>query len=260
MKGLLNGSRHEVGVYERIAARGVEGGCIRPGGLALTERALSLCAFPLGSRILDVGCGTGATVAHLRARRGFLALGVDPSLLMIQQGVAGNESLPLLQASGECLPFSDGCLDGVLAECSLSLAADPGRVLRECRRVLKAGGKLLLSDVYARNAAAVSELRSLSENCCVAGASSRDEILRNLADCGFTVLAWEDHSTALKLFAAQLTLSHGSLNTLWCPPAADRECAGPPIEEAAARARLGYFLAVAEKSPLNVVDFKGGAG
>ncbi len=235
-------------VYERIAAGGVTGGFIRPGGVALTERALSLCAFPPGSRLLDVGCGTGATVEHLIVRHGFLAAGVDPSLPMLAQGLARNRLLPLIRAAGESLPLFDGQWDGVLAECSLSLTRDPDAALRECRRVLRRGGKLILSDVYVRDVRAIPELQALSVHSCLTGALSHDELMGKLEYAGFVVLAWEDHSPALKHFAAQLILSRGPGRSFRCSLTDADPPDGLKIEQAVSRARLGYFLAIAEKS------------
>ena len=140
-KEVLMANSGECKVYERIAASGVTDGFIRPGGLALTERALSLCAFPPGSRLLDVGCGTGTTVEHLIERFGFFAAGVDPSLPMVAQGRARNGLLPLVRAAGESLPFPDAQWDGVLAECSLSLSRNPERFLRECLPCSKGRGQ-----------------------------------------------------------------------------------------------------------------------
>ena len=235
-------------VYERIAASGVTGGFIRPGGLALTERALALCAFSPGSRLLDVGCGTGATVEHLIGRHGFLAAGIDPSFAMLAQGRARNPFLPLIRAQGETLPFFDGEWDGVLAECSLSLARNPDAALRECRRVLRRGGKLILSDVYVRNVSAIPELRALSLESCLTGALSHDELMGKLNNGGFAVLAWEDHSQALKHFAAQFILSQGTKGSFWCSLTGAGPLEGLRIEQAVSRARFGYFLAIAEKS------------
>ena len=64
--------------------RSVTGDTLRPGGLALTDRALDLCRFASGAALLDVGCGLGATVAHL-AERGFVATGVEPSETLVER-------------------------------------------------------------------------------------------------------------------------------------------------------------------------------
>ena len=99
-KEVLMANTGECKVYERIAASGVTDGFIRPGGMALTDRALSLCEFPPGSRLLDVGCGTGTTVEHLIQRFGFFAAGVDPSLPMVAQGLRKKRSPAAYASSG----------------------------------------------------------------------------------------------------------------------------------------------------------------
>ncbi len=246
-KGVLMANFGECGVYERIAASGVTDGSIRPGGMALTERALSLCAFPPGSRLLDVGCGTGTAVEHLIQQFGFFTAGVDPSLPMIARGRARNSLLPLARAAGESLPFLDAQWDGVLAECSLSLSRNPPIFLRECFRVLRGGGRLILNDVYVRNAEAIPELRALSMDCCLTGALSIEELTVELKDCGFVISAWEDHSVALKQFAAQLIFSQGSTRSFWCFLTGGEPSNALSIEQAVSRAKLGYFLAIAEK-------------
>lgn len=237
----------ECRVYERIAASGVTDGFIRPGGVALTERALSLCAFAPGSRLLDVGCGTGTMVEHLNQRFGFFTAGVDPSLPMIAKGHARNSLLPFVRAAGESLPFQDAQWDGVLAECSLSLSGNSREFLRECFRVLRDGGRLILNDVYVRNAEAIPELRTLSMDCCITGALSVEELMGKLKECGFAVSTWEDHSGALKQFAALLVFSQGSARSFWCSLTGGQPADGLRIERAVSRAKLGYFLAIAEK-------------
>jgi cyclopropane fatty-acyl-phospholipid synthase-like methyltransferase len=48
---------------------GVAAACaLRPGGLALTDEVLRLCPLPPGDAVLDLGCGSSGTMAHLRAR------------------------------------------------------------------------------------------------------------------------------------------------------------------------------------------------
>jgi SAM-dependent methyltransferase len=236
-------------IYERIAASGIADGCVRPGGLKLTERALSICAFSPGSRLLDVGCGTGATVQCLIERHGFFAAGVDASLRMLDPGRAGSCFSWLIRASAESLPFRDAEWDGILAECSLSLIGDPDAALRECLRVLRPGGKLILSDVYLKDSEAVHDFGALDQDRGLPGAPSKDELVGKLRKAGFTVFAWEDHSTALKHFAAQLILS----GTAELPFRGSLMNAGPFDGLGAAQkvssARYGYFLAVAVKSP-----------
>lgn len=201
-------------------------GIRRPGGLALTDRLLEACAFPPGARVLDLGCGAGATVRHLLAR-GLAALGADPD----PAAPAGPG--PFLRARAERLPLAAGCLDGILMECSLSVTGDPDRALGECRRVLRPGGRLGLTDLYARGGTAGwagcggrLELRSVLED--------------RLAAHGFQVERFEDCTPLLQAWFGQLILDPGLGGggiLGGCEPAALRA------------ARAGYGLLVARSRP-----------
>lgn len=236
----------ECKVYERIALSRGAGEVIRPGGLRLTERALSFCAFPQGARILDIGCGTGVTVEHLIARYGFDAVGIDPSAILTGKGRERNDGTPLIRGRGEALPFPDETMDGVLTECSLSVTGDAEGVVREAHRALKSGGRFIVSDLYARVPENLHELRRLRLQGCLGGAMSMTELIGKLEGCGFGIMICEDHSAALKEFAAQLILSGGALEDFW-GRCGSGGCDSEKIRQAVAAARPGYFLLIARK-------------
>ena len=203
-------------MYESAILRAVTGPTIRPGGLTLTDRALDFCCFPTGAQLLDVGCGSGATVEHLCSRYGFNANGVDISPALIAEGLGRNPALALEEAPAEALPFEAESRDGILCECVLSLLEEPFRALAEFRRVLRNNGHLILSDMYSRDTAA------------------RGRIEGWLSASGFAPLLWEDHTSFLKELAARLILAHGSLEGL-CPTTSG--VGGKP----------GYYLLLARK-------------
>jgi SAM-dependent methyltransferase len=233
-------------VYEREDVRRATGDTIRPGGLALTDRALGCCALPAGARVVDVGCGLGETVAHLIARHGLSALGVDPSALLLRTGRHQDSGRPLIRAVGERLPFAAGALDAVVAECSLSLITDVDQALAEFHRVLRGGGVVIVGDVYARNPAAAESLGRLPFASCVRGAMPRQHVIDRFQAHGFNVALWEDHTEALKRLAVEIIMAHGSLDWFWCR--ASGGAADPQVIRAAiTRAQPGYFLLVAVK-------------
>jgi arsenite methyltransferase len=209
-------------LYESDLLSSVSGPALRPGGTGLTARAISYCDFPEGARLLDVGCGSGASVGWLRAR-GYQASGVDLSPPLLAAGRAAG--LPLARASAEALPGHDGSFDGVLCECVFCLLKRPARALREFHRVLRPGGRLILTDLYRRASRVDGELPSRQELEAVAGRA------------GFHVEFWEDHSPLLAELAAQLVLAHGSLQA-FCK-------AAPGLGSASERP--GYYLLVAAK-------------
>ncbi len=139
MPGSLRQEQHRCRIYEQLGLGELADEPIRPGGLELTVRAVALAGWTLGARVLDLGCGTGTALRYLLGQVGFGACGIDPSSVLLAQGRRRDADLPMIRARGEDLPFAVGSLDGVLAECSLSLAADGDRVLRECARVMKDG-------------------------------------------------------------------------------------------------------------------------
>jgi arsenite methyltransferase len=205
-----------------------------PGGLALTLRSMQLSGLVQGSRILDLGCGAGETLRLLRAL-GFNATGVDP-----RPGNGDNANR--ICAPATALPVSDRSIDGILAECSLSVMEHRQQVLSECARVLVPGGRLIVCDLYARNPAAIDQVRALDRSC-VAGMIVREELDADLKEHGFTIDVWEDHSQALREFVARFLMHHDSLETLW-------NCDGTgakaqQTQNAMRAVRAGYFMLVA---------------
>jgi SAM-dependent methyltransferase len=233
-------------VYEKIAATDVAADGIRPGGLELTERALAWCEFPPHSRILDVGCGTGVTLDRLTRIHDFSAIGIDVSSALLNQSLMRNTALALVRAAGEKLPFPDESADGIFAECSLSVMGDPGRALDEFRRVLKLGGRLILSDVYTRNSETVHKLKQMPLECCLRGAVSKENVLTRLTNRHFRIDLWEDRSDLLARFAVQLIFSYGSMNQFWLQSSAEPIDA-EEIRRAVSVAKPGYFLLIAKK-------------
>lgn len=110
-----------------------------------TYRYLDL---PRGSRLLDVGCGTGAMLDQLLVRRPDLLLtGVDLSPAML--AVARDRLSPpvrLVEASALALPFVDHSFDALVSVSSLHYWPDPMGCLAELRRVLRPHARLVLTD------------------------------------------------------------------------------------------------------------------
>jgi ubiquinone/menaquinone biosynthesis C-methylase UbiE len=101
-----------------------------------------------GQRLLDVGCGTGQLLAGAHAHTPDAILtGIDPSRSML--GVARRrvpDSVALLQASAEAVPVRSGSVDWLVMTSVLNRVHDPVATRRECRRVLRPGGTLVLTD------------------------------------------------------------------------------------------------------------------
>lgn len=181
-------------------------GVLRPGGLALTERGCEMAGFRRGSRLLDVGCGAGETVRRL-LELGFDARGVEPDARL--RGLCRDRGLPVAEGCAECIPFGDGVFDGVLFECSLSLASDKRVALREAFRVLVPGGSVLIQDLYrigsdtrGDSCAPPGRGRERPKDCAE-GALSVEDWNALLDDAGFTSVVQEDHTRDIRAFVAR---------------------------------------------------------
>jgi SAM-dependent methyltransferase len=237
----------EVNLYESSALREHTMPVIRPGGFQLTSRGLAHCCLAPDARLLDVGCGTGATVDYLRRRYNLATVGLDASALLLQEGIRNYGASPLMQARAEQLPVADNCFNAVLCECVLSLCPDPLYVLREIRRTLKLGGYLVLTDVYVRRKHAAIQNVGPTICCCLKGAVDQSTTKDRITGMDFDLMLWEDHSSLLKQLAAQLIWSYGSLNAFWSviggPDAAPSMSASGTEEYG----WPGYYLLVAQK-------------
>ena len=70
---------------------------LHPGGLALTAKAAKYCSFRTGALVLDVGCGAGASIDFLHDASGLTAVGIDPDIMSLKQGMSRNAALPLVR-------------------------------------------------------------------------------------------------------------------------------------------------------------------
>ncbi|GAB3093306.1 class I SAM-dependent methyltransferase [Isoptericola nanjingensis] len=98
-----------------------------------------------GTRVLDVGCGTGELVGHL-VRAGVVAAGVDPAPAMARTARERNPGATVRDGDVEHLPFEDGTFDAVLAVNALQFADDVDDALAEVARVLVPGGRVAIAN------------------------------------------------------------------------------------------------------------------
>lgn len=91
---------------------------------------------------LEIGVGSGRFADALG-----IETGIDPSPAMV--AMAAKRGINVSLASGENLPFEDTLFDGAVMVCTICFLADPGITLRECHRVLKRDGRLIIGVIPA---------------------------------------------------------------------------------------------------------------
>lgn len=142
-----------------------------------------------GETVLDLGSGAGvdAFLASRAVGPTGRVLGVDFTPDMVRRAhrsarEGGYSNVSFHEAPIERLPLPDGSVDVVVSNCVINLSVDKPAVLAEARRVLKPGGRLVVSDTLRLGGGRASE----SPSCdCTTGALSPDEWTRMLAEAGF---------------------------------------------------------------------------
>jgi arsenite methyltransferase len=147
-----------------------------------------------GEVCLDLGSGRGADVLRMAEAVGPSghAYGVDVSDGMVEKARQTAKRLCAVNATflkGELdhLPLPADSVDLVISNCTINHAADKPAVWREIYRVLKAGGRFVVSDIYSTAAVPAEyahDPQAVAE--CWAGSVTREEYFRHLAQAGFT--------------------------------------------------------------------------
>ncbi len=223
----------QTSLYEHPVWQSVPEQVMRPGGLTVTEQALAYCDLHFGMRVLDLGCGTGATLGYVTAKYGLNGFGVDVSAELITQARQTNSQVGWMRAQGESLPFASESMDVVLSECTLSIF-EMESALSECVRTLKHDGCLIVSDLVARNENGVEALRQLPSGTCISAAMPKNQILKKIESCGLQVSTWQDCSETLKDFSICTLTTAAKIDPF-------------DLHIAVAKAKLGYYFLVARK-------------
>jgi arsenite methyltransferase len=146
-----------------------------------------------GEVVLDLGSGGGIDVLLSAKRVGpdGLAYGVDMTDEMLDlarrnAAQAGVTNAHFLKGEIENIPLPAESVDVVISNCVVNLSTDKPSVLREIFRVLRPGGRVGISDVVAEDRLSEEERGERGSYVgCIAGALSKGEYERGLAEAGF---------------------------------------------------------------------------
>jgi arsenite methyltransferase len=145
-----------------------------------------------GESVLDLGSGAGID-AFLAAREvgpTGSVIGVDMTPQMIEKartnaGRAGYSQVEFREGRLESLPVQDASIDAVTSNCVINLVPDKARVFAEVARVLRPGGRLVVSDIVLDAPLPESVERDVYAYVgCVAGAAIRDDYFAQLRAAG----------------------------------------------------------------------------
>jgi len=157
-------------------------GCGNP--LAFTE-------VEPGDVVLDLGCGAGIDLL-LAARKvgpSGRAIGVDMTDEMIAGArevieASDMENMEVRKGLIEDLPVDSDSVDWVISNCVINLSPEKGKVFAQIARVLKPGGRMLVSDVVAEDLPTEVRENSTLYCSCVAGAISERDYCDGLRSAG----------------------------------------------------------------------------
>jgi len=214
-KGIREAVRDRYAQIARDGGVGAAPGCCGPQPAQIAERigytAEDTAAVPEGAN-LGVGCGAPLTIAALQEGETVLDLGsgagFDAFLAAQAVGHAGHvigvdmtdEMLAKARDNArrggfanvdfrkgyiEALPVEDASVDAVISNCVINLVADKAAAYREVARVLRRGGRMVISDVVLDAplpAVIAADVAALTG--CVAGAALRRDYLNIIAAAG----------------------------------------------------------------------------
>jgi arsenite methyltransferase len=159
-----------------------------------------------GETVLDLGSGGGldSFIAANKVGKTGKVIGVDMTPAMLsrarENAVKGNyDNVEFRLGEIENLPVADNSADLIISNCVINLSPDKEQVFREAFRVLKPGGRLMVSDIVL-----LKELPDAIRNnaqmyaSCIGGAIMKDQYLGAIENAGFNdveIINQSDFST-----------------------------------------------------------------
>ena len=154
---------------------------------------VALASLKNGETVLDLGSGAGfdCFLAANKVGKDGLVIGVDMTPEMIEKA-RGNArkgnytNVEFRLGEIENIPAADNSVDAIISNCVINLAPDKKRVFKEAFRVLKSGGRLMVSDLVLLKELPDAVNDSVEAYIgCLAGAMMKDDYIEAIKDAGF---------------------------------------------------------------------------
>jgi arsenite methyltransferase len=150
-------------------------------------------ALRAGETVLDLGSGAGIDCFLAAREVGTTGrvIGVDMTPAMLERARRNRARVGMTQVEfrlGEIehLPVADATVDCIISNCVVNLSPDKRQVFRDAMRVLKPGGRLVVSDLVLLRPLDPELQRNVDLYVgCIAGASLKDDYLRMMREAGF---------------------------------------------------------------------------
>lgn len=231
-------------LYEEEGLKKSLGQTLRPGGQALADLMIEKNCINTYSRVLDIGCGRGASLQYLSRRLGINGTGLDTSTVLLQE--CAEAGLYCVAGTGEDLPFEAASFNCVLSECSLSLM-DVSRVIDEVHRVIKKNGYWGIADLYAKKPNYLRRFEGANINTCINKLHDLELLIQLLLKAGFKIICLEEATSFLKDLTIKLIFEYGSMGEFWSEYMGDgRQCRADFLTQLK-DCKPGYFMMLVQK-------------
>jgi len=153
-----------------------------------------------GESVLDLGSGPGLDcfLAAKKVGEKGRVIGVDMTPEMLEKARAnartgGFKNVEFRLGEIENLPAADNSVDVIISNCVINLSPDKRRVFREAFRVLKPGGRIMISDLVLTKDLPDFLKDSIDAYIsCLSGAIKKDEYLSSMTEAGFQDVTLQD--------------------------------------------------------------------
>ncbi len=172
------------------------------GGLAATATLADRAGVTGASRVLDVCAGLGGPARYLARSRGCRMVALElnhgraAGAADLNRRVGLAARVQVVQADAQALPFADAGFDAALSQEAFLHVPDKARLLAECRRVLRPGGKLAFSDWVATPDLGAAERELLWRGIAAQALIDLPAYRVRLHEAGFRSVVVEDLSQA----------------------------------------------------------------
>ena len=198
---------------------------------------LALAALREGETVLDLGSGAGfdCFLAARQVGKSGKVIGVDmtPEMLEKARGNAQKGDFTNVEfrlGEIENLPVADKQVDIVISNCVINLSPAKERVFREAFRVLKPGGRLMVSDIVLTKDMPEEIRNSVAAyTACVAGAVRKEEYLDSIRAAGFQETKVIGEAIFPSEFLANDPMVKGIIKNLNLSPEKVKELAGSVV-------------------------------